>query len=667
MKQFNQQILAAKRKQRRLYLTVFGLFLIVDLIVSSLILASRGTRIDIHPDEAANQSVIQIESGIAFIVADTLYSVSKNPSITVSADGFQTLTQQLNNNDFGNIMSIFLLPLPAQLMLTSNIDNEQTQWQINGDTLAMSAEFSYELEAGDYELNVSHPFYTDVNKPLSLNRGELFKDQVQLDLIDGNLAINTTPKGAKISVNTLDMGSSPQDLELKGGRHTIKITRSGYESINDTIEITSDNPTVNRDYRLALRKAAVVLSLSPKDGQLYLDNIAIKAGKKIKVKAGVKHQISYSKLGYFRQNETFTLAADDTLKLNFKLKKEMGDVDIQSNPIADVEVNGQPVGTTPLTLSLNAVKQNIIFKKQGYRSITKTVVPSSKQHKKIKVVLANEKTARLNEAPKSYTNKVGGQLKLFRPIDSFTMGASRGDPGQRANEFLKQIKLSKPFYAGVAEVSVAEYRQYDKNTQGDANKPVINISWLEAAQFCNWLSQQEGLTPVYQIKNNQLKGIINSDGYRLLTEAEWEWLARKSGKKQLSTFVWGDDLVIPKNATNIADESANGHVSILVSKYNDNYPNAAPVKSFAQESSGLYDQAGNVSEWTHDSYSIAPPKSGKVFIDPFDLSKTNSRVVKGANWRSGSITELRPSFREGLTTSRDDLGFRIARYVYGGN
>lgn len=253
----------------------------------------------------------------------------------------------------------------------------------------------------------------------------------------------------------------------------------------------------------------------------------------------------------------------------------MGNVDVQSNPNAEVQVNGQSVGTTPLTLSLNAVEQQVTLKKQGYRSVIKMVTPSSKYNKKMNVVLVSEKTARLNEAPKSYNNKVGGQLNLFRPNDSFTMGASRGDPGQRANEFIKQVKLTKPFYAGVAEVSMGEYSQYDKNTQGDINNPITNISWLKAAQFCNWLSRQESLTPVYQITNNQLKSINNSDGYRLLTEAEWEWLARKSGKKQQSTFVWGDDLVIPKNATNIADESANGHVSILVSKYNDNYPNVA--------------------------------------------------------------------------------------------
>lgn len=326
------------------------------------------------------------------------------------------------------------------------------------------------------------------------------------------------------------------------------------------------------------------------------------------------------------------------------------------------------MGTTPLQLSLNAVEQKITLSKQGFRSVEKIILPSSTSTKKINVSLVSEKTARLKEAPKTYTHKAGGQLKLFRPNETFTMGAKRSEPGQRANEFIKKIKLSKPFYAGMTEVSNAEYQKFDAKQQGDAKKPVTNISWIDAALFCNWLSQQEGLNPVYRISNKQLKAInINADGYRLLTEAEWEWLARKAGKKQQSTFVWGDDFVIPKNATNIADESASGQVKILVSKYNDGYPNVAPIKNFAQEDSGLYDQGGNVSEWTHDSYSIALPESGKVFIDPFDRSIAHSHVVKGANWQSGSITELRPSFREGLTQGREDLGFRIGRYVYGGN
>ncbi len=75
--------------------------------------------------------------------------------------------------------------------------------------------------------------------------------------------------------------------------------------------------------------------------------------------------------------------------------------------------------------------------------------------------------------------------------------------------------------------------------------------------------------------------------------------------------------------------------------------------------------AGNVSEWVHDVYSIVPP--GHVVVrNPLGEKRGNAHVVKGANWRSGTLTTLRPAFREGLTGGRDDVGFRVGRYLYGG-
>jgi formylglycine-generating enzyme required for sulfatase activity len=647
---------------------VFALFVMGIFLVLSIILVSRGTRIEIHPDDAAEFSSVHLDKGIALIMGETLYSISKRPAITVSAEGFRSITQVLNDSDFGKTMSITLMPLPAKIELSTRIANDKTSWLINGELLAISKTFEHELAAGDYQLSVRHPHYNDASITLSLSRNEVFKKVIQVTPIDGMLTIKTRPKGAHVLLDDIDMGLSPLNLSVQGGFHNVSVMLNGYETVDDTIEVSSAKPDVSRDYSLELKKATVSISLKPNDGKLLLDNITVNKTNKLAVEAGTKHQLSYSKPGYFTESKTFNLAADDVLQLDFVLKKEMGNVEIESSPQAEVQLNGKLIGTTPLQLSLNAVDQKITLTKKGFRSVTKTVTPSAANTKRINVTLNSEKMARLKEAPTRYTNKAGGELKLFRPNDTFTMGAQRSEPGQRANEFIKNVRLTKAFYAGVNEVTNGEYRRYYKSRQGDPKIPVTSVSWIEAAEFCNWLSQLEELAPVYHIKNKQLKGInANTDGYRLLTEAEWEWLARKSGKPVQTLFVWGNKRVIPKNAANIADESANGKVNIFVSKYNDGYPELAAVKSFTQEKSGLYDQGGNVSEWTHDSYSIIRPKSGKVFQDPFDLTMGSSHVVKGANWRSGSITELRPSFREGLVNSRDDLGFRIGRYVYGGN
>jgi len=668
MNLFNQQLLVAKKKQHLLYITAFAFFLIGIVFVLTIILVSRGTRIEVQPDDAAVLSSVHLHKGLAVIVGETLYSISKYPAITVVADGFQSTTQVVNNHDFGKVMSVTLVPLPAKVDLSTNIDDDKTSWLINGEVLAISTTFEHELAAGDYELVVNHPYYSATSTILSLTRNEVFKKEIQLIPINGMLTIKTTPSGARVSLDALDMGLSPLNLPLQGGFHNVIVMLDDYETISDTIEVSRTAPDIERDYRLGLKKVAVNVSLKPNDGKLVLDKIVVNKAAKIRVEAGIKHTLMYSKPGYFTESKIFNIAADDSLQLAFVLKKEMGSIEIESSPPAAVELNGKLIGTTPLQLSLNAVSQKITLSKKGFRSVTKMVTPSAAKTKKVNVSLVTEKTAKLQEAPNRYTNKAGGELKLFRPNDTFTMGAKRSEFGQRANEFIKQVRLDKAFYAGISEVTNAEYRRYDKNKQGNPNAPVTSVSWIEAVAFCNWLSQLEGLMPVYHINGQQLKGInANADGYRLLTEAEWEWLARKSGKSVQTLFGWGNEHVIPKNAINIADESANGKVKVFVPKYNDGYPKVAPVKKFTQEKSGLYDQGGNVSEWTHDSYSIVLPESGKVFKDPFDLAVGNSHVIKGANWRSGTITELRPSFREGLVDSRDDLGFRIGRYVYGRN
>tara|TARA_B100000315_G_C14519417_1_gene560792 strand:- start:710 stop:1474 length:765 start_codon:yes stop_codon:yes gene_type:complete len=249
------------------------------------------------------------------------------------------------------------------------------------------------------------------------------------------------------------------------------------------------------------------------------------------------------------------------------------------------------------------------------------------------------------------------------------MGAPRSEPGQRANEFLRHIELKKPFYAGKFEVTQEQFSKFKKTASlaSTPNIPVTSISWLEAISFCNWLSFQENLKPFYVVDNNKLRGFNpTSDGYRLLTEAEWEWLSRKALRSKQTKFSWGDDVTLPPMTGNIADENAKGLVQFYVPNYNDGFPDIASVGSFNPEKSGLFDLVGNVSEWVHDFYSLVPPSVEKVEVDPLGPKRGELHVLKGSNWRSGTLTELRASFREGLADGRDDIGFRVARYLYGG-
>ena len=339
-------------------------------------------------------------------------------------------------------------------------------------------------------------------------------------------------------------------------------------------------------------------------------------------------------------------------------------------PPAEVEVNGRPVGRTPQRLQLPAAPQVVLLQLAGYQSVTRTVTPDPDMPQHVRVQLRPMAQVQAETAPEQYTNSAGIALKLFRAPGATRLGTPRGQPGRRANEFVREVRLTRPFYAGVHEVTVSQYRRFTHPQEPPAGDrhPVTGVSWQDAARYCNWLSGQENLVPAYHFDNdgNHAGSNAAADGYRLLTEAEWEWLARKAMRKRETLFPWGDDREVPPGSGNFADESARGRVPVYIPHYNDGFAQLAEVGRFRANAAGLYDLAGNAREWTHTVYTHQPPPAGHIETDPLDTRPGERHTVKGSSWRSGSLGELRAAWRSPSGAPRDDLGFRIARYLVGG-
>ena len=385
---------------------------------------------------------------------------------------------------------------------------------------------------------------------------------------------------------------------------------------------------------------------------------------------GATYRVRYAKPGYAPQETGLTPKPGERRTVAMTLDPTFGEVTVHSEPEADIAVGGRTVGRTPKRLRLQTVPQTIGLSRNGYRAEVRTVTPDPDAPRRVEVTLRTEAEARLAEAPEQYANSAGIVLRFFRDPGAVTLGTPRGEPGRRANEFVREVRLTRPFYAGVHEVTAGQFRQFTHPGEPPSadRRPVTGIAWEDAARFCNWLSVREGLTPVYRFDGDRHAGSdAGADGYRLATEAEWEWLARKAGRSRQSRFPWGDDTRVPAGSGNLADESARGQVPVYIPRYDDGHAGPAAVGRFAANAAGLHDLAGNAREWVHDVYDVEPPEAGRAETDPMDVRTGGWHTVKGSSWRSGTLSELRAAWRAGRRTPEDDLGFRIARYLVGGS
>ena len=239
---------------------------------------------------------------------------------------------------------------------------------------------------------------------------------------------------------------------------------------------------------------------------------------------------------------------------------------------------------------------------------------------------------------------------------TFMMGSPDGEWGRQNREGPQHQVTVSSFYMGKTEVTQKEYQEVmganPSAFKGD-DLPVERVTWFNAVEYCNRLSRREGLTPAYSISGSGYDRIVTwnrgADGYRLPTEAEWEYACRAGTETPFNT------------GNNITAEQAN---------YDGNYPynnnakgiyrrRTTPVGGFAPNTWGLYDMHGNVAEWCWD---WSKSYTSDAQTNPVGASSGSFHIARGGGWFSHAQF-LRSAYRNNITP--DDrisfLGFRVAR------
>ena len=668
MSQFERTLKRAQRRQRVFYVALAVGFVAVGLAVGSVLVASNGTLIKILSKETQAIASIKIVKGYGLVAGDTVYTLAGNPTISVVAAGFRAERREITPEDKGRVVEIHLREKPGRLLASTTPAAGNAIWYLNGKALARGESVDQVVEAGEYTITVNAPYFDRVKQSVVLQRDKETRVQFDLKRTQGGLKVTSIPPSARIEINDTEVGETPVEVSKPGGKYRLVVSKPGFQKVEETIEITNSSPNVGRIYHLKRRQAQIRFSLSPEGGQLMVNGQIVDPAKLLSVSAGVKNTISYRKLGFYPLKSVVSLKPAQEKNVDLSLRPEIGVVNVSSHPSATVFLDGKNVGNTPLTMNLPAVPHRLEIRKKSFAAVQQSIAPKANRPITLNFKLQTELAHRLATAAREYKNAYGIVMKLYEP-GPFVMGAARHERGQRANEFLRKVNLRRPFYVGKYEITNGQYAVFGKKpvAKNLGDHPMTSIEWIDAALFCNWLSLKEGFAPFYLVKDRKLLGSnVTSEGYRLLTEAEWEWLARKAARPVLTDFPWGDQEVIQPKTTNIGDESAKKVVKTFVPGYNDGHIETSPVGSFKVEPSGIFDMAGNASEWVHDFYSLVPPQRGAVEADPMGPAYGVAHVVKGANWRSATRTRLRAAYREGQSGANDGIGFRVARYLYGG-
>lgn len=655
-------------RERRIRILVLVAVLSVIIVVPVALFGTTAFHVKIGPDRAQSNAKLVAQEGLTIVVGNRVILFGQSATLSADAPGFHPTQVQIDRNQETRVLQLSLAPQPGQVTFKVHAESEVVL-KVNNEEVEGEEPITVELQSGRYIAEVTGREIVPLNLEFDvIGFGEKQEISLVTELSRSTLTLQTQPATASIEINGELVGQGNFSNRVSIGELRIRVSETNYFIYEDTVVVALDEALDLGTVTLRPKPATVTINSTPSDASILIKGDFVgSTPTSITVEPNENIEISLRKSNFETHTENLRFDPGEVTQKTFNLSPISIQVVVDSNPQAIVWLNESKIGNSPITF--DAVANDVVkVSKDGFAPQRFTIEAADHPHKRLNVVLIDELQDRFNKAPVQTTVKNSIVLQKMPPLE-FQVSLEP-DVSGLSDDANREIELTRAYYLGVHEIRLKEYALFSSSrtvSKGDEELPVSDISWIDAARFCNWLSAEEGLDPVYEFLSD---GTVKIDsaalGYRLPTEAEWEAASQYNTAKEnvIGVFPWGDGDAPSSGSGNFSGRESRQDLHPFLENHLDNHVGLAPVGSYRRNPNGFFDLAGNVSEWVQDYYESAASGYNERLVDPLGPASGMDRMVKGANFRSHDLSEVQINSRRIVGFKDETVGFRVARWLW---
>lgn len=433
-------------------LSILFLLLALAAVFMFLATAVRFT-VDPQPDQFGISGMPTWQLGERYLMLPGDYEV------TAALPGYQPLSETVSvRTDDDQVFSFEMEKLPGILTISTSPDIPARvlvdQTEVGTTPLTLN-----EISAGLHDITLLSERYLQVDTEIEIEGKRIAQSlEVPLQPAWADVTMTSVPIGAAIFVDDEERGVTPATIEVLQGEHQIQIRQDGFKTWQTEINAIAGEPMELPVARLITADGQITITSQPAGANVTVDGRYLgQTPLEVALRPDKSYEVVLSKVGFQTASRQIDVDADEDISLNTTLEPLLGVIRLQVEPgDGELFVDGESRGSPNQRLELPARNHDIEIRTPGFATYSTTVTPKPGLSQQLLVQLQTEQEAQIASIPEAYTSSEGPEFKLIIP-DELTMGAGRREPGRRSNEIEKTVKLTRPYYLSVNEITNEQY------------------------------------------------------------------------------------------------------------------------------------------------------------------------------------------------------------------